>query len=74
MHRQSAPPVVCLMMDRLSLGMLGAYGNAWIGTPCFDRLAFASILADQMLLTSPTLEDFYGAVWSEQSETSVFNL
>ena len=58
MHRQSAPPVICLMMDRLSVGMLGAYGNTWIGTPCFDRLAFGSILADQMLLTSPTLGIF----------------
>ena len=43
MHRQSAPPVICLMMDRLSVGMLGAYGNTWIGTPCFDRLAFPTL-------------------------------
>ena len=71
MHRQSAPPVICLMMDRLSVGMLGAYGNTWIGTPCFDRLAFGSILADQMLLTSPTLGDFYDSVWRGESEPSV---
>ena len=67
MHSQSAPATVCLITDRLSAGMLGAYGNAWIGTPCFDRLAFSSVLADQMMLTAPTLEAFYDAVWRRAS-------
>lgn len=67
MHSQSVPATVCLITDRLSVGMLGAYGNAWIGTPCFDRLAFSSVLADQMFLTSPKLADYYGKVWNHAS-------
>ena len=63
MPPHSAPPVVCLIMDRLSTGMLSAYGNAWIGTPSFDHLAFSSIVFDQMWLTSPTIQKFYDAVW-----------
>ena len=63
MPLHSAPSVVCLIMDRLSAGMLGAYGNTWIGTPRFDDLAFSSILFEQNLLTSPLIEYFYNAVW-----------
>ena len=34
--------VICLAIDRLHLGHLGAYGNAWINTPAIDRLASQS--------------------------------
>ena len=50
-------------MDRLSAGMLGAYGNTWVGTPCFDKLASCSILFEQNVLTSPFIKHFYNAVW-----------
>ena len=63
MPPHSVSPVVCLIMDRLSVEMLGAYGNTWVGTPCFDNLAFSSILFEQNLLTSPFIKHFYNAVW-----------
>ena len=63
MPPHSVPPVVCLIMDRLSAGMLGAYGNTWVGTPCFDKLASCSILFEQNVLTSPFIKHFYNAVW-----------
>jgi arylsulfatase A-like enzyme len=33
---------ICLVVDRLHTGFLGAYGNTWIETPVFDRLAAES--------------------------------
>lgn len=62
---------VCLVTDRLSIGMLGAYGNTWVDTPCFDTLAFQSCVFDQAILASPTLHGFYDAVWlGRQSKNS----
>lgn len=54
---------VCLVTDRLSMGMLGAYGNTWVDTPCFDTLAFQSCVFDQAILASPTLHGFYDSAW-----------
>ena len=55
--------VICLVTDRLSAGALGAYGNTWANTPCFDKLAFDSHLMDQAILAEPTLSGFYDGVW-----------
>ena len=38
---------VVLTFNRWHLGMLGCYGNPWIETPCFDRLAMQSVLFDR---------------------------
>jgi len=38
---------VVLTFDRLHLGYLGCYGNDWIETPNFDRLATQSVVFDQ---------------------------
>jgi len=56
--------VVCLIIDRLHVGQLGCYGNAWIATPGFDRLAADGFLFDQALAESPELADFYAALIS----------
>ncbi len=45
--------VVCLVVDRLHSGYLGAYGNSWIATPNIDRLAAESFLLDRGYVDSP---------------------
>jgi len=55
--------VICLVIDRLHAGYLGCYGNAWVGTPGFDRLACDSFLFDQAYVDCPTLESLYRSFW-----------
>ena len=54
---------VCLVIDRLHAGYVGAYGNTWIETPALDRLASQSLLLDQALVDSPDLERLYRSYW-----------
>jgi len=54
---------ICLVIDRLQSGFLGAYGNTWIETPAFDRLAAESFVFDQMLIDSPHLGPLYRSYW-----------
>jgi arylsulfatase A-like enzyme len=37
---------VCILMDSLNRQMLPAYGNDWVMTPNFDRLARAGVVFD----------------------------
>lgn len=55
--------VVCLVIDRLQTGYLGAYGNTWIETPNFNRLAQQSFLLENALIDSPDLERLYRSYW-----------
>jgi hypothetical protein len=54
---------ICLVIDRLHAGYLGAYGNAWIETPALDRLASQSLVFDRALIDSPHLERLYRSYW-----------
>ena len=54
---------ICLVIDRLHRGFLGAYGNTWIETPAFDRLTAESFAFDQMLVDSPGLATLYRSYW-----------
>ena len=54
---------ICLVIDRLHRGFLGAYGNTWVETPAFDRLAAESFVFDQMLVDSPRLATLYRSYW-----------
>ncbi len=54
---------ICLVLDRCHAGYLGPYGNAWIETPSFDRLAAQSFLFDQSFLDCPQLESLYRSYW-----------
>ena len=54
---------ICLVIDRLHRGFLGPYGNTWIETPAFDRLAAESFVFDQMLVDSPRLGPLYRSFW-----------
>lgn len=55
---------ICLVIDRLHVGYLGCYGNAWVRTPTFDRLAAEGFVFDQALTDSPRLEDACESYWS----------
>ncbi len=55
--------VICLAIDRLRAAYLGAYGNTWISTPNFDRLAAESVLFDRMTIDTPCLEAKYRSLW-----------
>lgn len=54
---------ICLVIDRLHLGYVGAYGNSWIQTPSTDQLASTSLLFDRALVDSPQLAELYRSYW-----------
>lgn len=60
----SANSAIVLVIDRLGAGYLGPYGNTWLETPGFNRLASQSLLCEQMLATSPDLATTYQSYWS----------
>ncbi len=55
--------LICIVVDRLHAGMVGAYGNSWIHTGQFDRLAGESFLFDQAVTDSPELARLYRGYW-----------
>ena len=55
--------VICLAIDRLNAGYLGAYGNTWIRTPALDRLAAESFVFDRATIDSPDLAAQYCSLW-----------
>ncbi len=59
--------VISLVVDRLALGYLGCYGNAWVSTPEFCALATESFVFDAALCESPQLDDLYRAWWTGRS-------
>jgi arylsulfatase A-like enzyme len=54
---------ICLVVDRLHAGYLGAFGNTWIDTPAVDRLAAEGFVFDSMLIDSPRLDRLYRSYW-----------
>ncbi|MGQ9575253.1 MAG: sulfatase family protein [Thermoguttaceae bacterium] len=54
---------ICLAVDGLHVGYLGAYGNCWIKTPALDRLALEGFVFDQFLIDSPDLGTLYRSYW-----------
>ncbi len=59
--------VICLIVDRLRASALGGYGGSWCETPQLDRLASESLVLDQALADSLTLESLYHGFWQSQS-------
>ncbi|WP_425615501.1 sulfatase-like hydrolase/transferase [Anatilimnocola sp. NA78] len=55
--------VIVLVIDRLGAGYLGPYGNTWLETLAFNRLAATSFLCEQMISNSPDLTTVYQAYW-----------
>ena len=54
---------IVLVVDRLQAGYLGCYGNTWITTPAFNRLAAESAVFDAALVDGPELSQVYRALW-----------
>jgi hypothetical protein len=54
---------ICLVLDRLHAGYLGPYGNTWVQTPAFNRLASESFTFDQMLIDTPEIARLYRSYW-----------
>jgi arylsulfatase A-like enzyme len=55
---------ICLLIDRLHAGHVGAYGNTWISTPAMDRLASRAFTFDHALIDSPELGSLYRSYWT----------
>ena len=56
--------VVVVTIDRLGAGYLGPYGNTWIETPSFNRLASRSLLLETTIAASPELASTFHSYWS----------
>ncbi|HUY87773.1 MAG TPA: sulfatase-like hydrolase/transferase [Pirellulales bacterium] len=54
---------IILAVDRLHARYLGCYGNTWIATPEFNRLAAESFLFEQALIDTPHLAEIYDSFW-----------
>ncbi len=54
---------IVLIIDRLGAAYLGPYGNTWLETQGFNRLASTSLLCEQMLTNSPGLATVYRSYW-----------
>ncbi|MBQ9875200.1 MAG: sulfatase-like hydrolase/transferase [Thermoguttaceae bacterium] len=68
---EKAKNVLCLAIDRIDLGFLGAYGNTWIETSAFDSLAAESVLFDSYFATSLDLTTLYRALWRGERPSEI---
>jgi arylsulfatase A-like enzyme len=55
---------VILSIDRLGAGWLGPYGNTWLDTPNFNRLAAESLLIETAISDSPELDAVCRSLWT----------
>ena len=65
------PNALVLVMDRLGCGYLGPYGNTWIETPAWNRLAARGALWETALIDSPDLKRLCDAYWFGRHALSV---
>lgn len=54
---------IILVVDRLSAGYLGPYGNTWIETPCWNSLAARAALFEWCLADAVDLPTIYRSYW-----------
>jgi len=54
---------LCISVDGLQSGMIGAYGNTWIQTPTLDSLACQSALFDRFYASSIDLPNTLTELW-----------
>lgn len=57
---------VVLTIDRLGAAWMGPYGNTWLETPSFNRLAAESLLVETAMADSPSLETWCRSIWRGQ--------
>lgn len=67
MERHNA---IVVVIDRLGAGFLGPYGNTWLDTPHWNRLAAESFLCEFALTDSPRLPVVYRSYWQGQHALS----
>jgi arylsulfatase A-like enzyme len=58
------PNILVVSIDRLGAGYLGPYGNTWIETPSFNRLASRALLLEAALAESPDLSLAFRSYWT----------
>ena len=56
--------IIVLAIDRLHAGFIGCYGNAWVATPNFNRLASESFVFDQAFVDHPGLSELCRSWWT----------
>ena len=61
---------IVLIIDRLGAGYLGPYGNTWIDTPGFNRLAAQSMLIEFAMADTIELPRLYRSYWRGQHAAS----
>ena len=54
---------LCLTIDGLHGGMIGAYGNGWIQTPTLDLLAAESVVFDRYYTNSLDIATVFDSLW-----------
>src|ERR1700722_15328171 len=64
LRRRASMNAIVLTFDRLPVGFLSCYGNNWIATPNFDRLAFQSTVFDQHFADSPSVRANCSSWWT----------
>ncbi len=65
------PNAVVLVTDRLGSGYLGPYGNTWLDTPAWNRLAARATLFETALVDSPDLLQLYRSYWRGRHAMSI---
>ncbi|MCE9605120.1 MAG: sulfatase-like hydrolase/transferase [Planctomycetia bacterium] len=55
--------IVCVCLDRLHWGYLGCYGNTWVSTPAFNRLAAEGFVLNSAFCDTPDLASAYESLW-----------
>jgi hypothetical protein len=60
----SAKNQICIVVEGLHAGMVGAYGNSWIRTAVLDDLASRSMVFDQAFVNTPGVEALYKHAWA----------
>lgn len=56
--------ILVVSIDRFHAGFLGCYGNTWVATPHFDRLAAQGLVFDQSYLDHPNLAEICRGWWT----------
>ena len=54
---------ICICVDRLHAGFIGAYGSTWVQTPALDRLASDGVVFQQFHVDSLDPESLCQAYW-----------
>jgi len=65
------PSALVLNIDRLASAYLGPYGNTWIETTAWNRLAASSTLMETAIADSYAIETLYRSYWHGQHALSV---